>query len=93
MLLRFAMLPILVVVLGLAASALGYPTAIPSGGECPMKFKRQTPTKPPATFDAAAQAVNVTGANAFVPPTSTDLRGPCPGMLLALDKRNVHRTV
>ncbi|KAJ4387394.1 hypothetical protein N0V93_007985 [Gnomoniopsis smithogilvyi] len=31
-------------------------------------------------FDAAAQFVSTTGANAFVPPGTGDIRGPCPGL-------------
>lgn len=37
--------------------------------------KRQT-----VGFDAAAQYVSTTGANAFNPPGSDDQRGPCPGL-------------
>lgn len=33
-----------------------------------------------AGFDPAAQLIDVSGAHAFVPPSSTDLRGPCPGL-------------
>ena len=31
-------------------------------------------------FDPVAQLVSTSGDHAFVPPTSTDLRGPCPGL-------------
>lgn len=31
-------------------------------------------------FNAAAQHIDTTGAHAFVPPSATDLRGPCPGL-------------
>lgn len=31
-------------------------------------------------FDASAQYISTTGANAFVAPGSTDQRGPCPGL-------------
>ena len=31
-------------------------------------------------FDAAAQHIDTSGAHAFVPPSDTDLRGPCPGL-------------
>ncbi|KAJ4411675.1 hypothetical protein N0V82_008950 [Gnomoniopsis sp. IMI 355080] len=31
-------------------------------------------------FDAAAQLISTTGANAFVAPGSGDIRGPCPGL-------------
>ena len=31
-------------------------------------------------FDAAAQRIDTSGAHAFVPPSATDLRGPCPGL-------------
>lgn len=33
-----------------------------------------------AGFNAAAQKVSTTGANAFVAPGSGDIRGPCPGL-------------
>lgn len=31
-------------------------------------------------FNAAAQRISTTGANAFVPPGAGDIRGPCPGL-------------
>lgn len=31
-------------------------------------------------FNAAAQRISTTGANAFVPPGPGDIRGPCPGL-------------
>lgn len=31
-------------------------------------------------FDPQAQLVSTTGEHAFVAPTSSDLRGPCPGL-------------
>lgn len=31
-------------------------------------------------FDATAQRISTTGANAFVPPGPGDIRGPCPGL-------------
>ena len=34
----------------------------------------------PPTFDASAQYVSTTGQYAYVAPTSSDLRGPCPGL-------------
>jgi hypothetical protein len=34
----------------------------------------------PPTFDAPTQYVSTTGEHAYVAPTSTDLRGPCPGL-------------
>ena len=32
------------------------------------------------TFDPSQQLISTSGAYAFVPPSSTDLRGPCPGL-------------
>ena len=34
----------------------------------------------PPTFDASQQYVSTTGQYAYVPPKSSDLRGPCPGL-------------
>ena len=34
----------------------------------------------PPTFDASTQYVSTTGKNAYVAPSSSDLRGPCPGL-------------
>lgn len=31
-------------------------------------------------FDASKQYISTSGANQFVAPSSTDLRGPCPGL-------------
>ena len=41
--------------------------------------KRQVTGTDPG-FNAAEQYISTTGANAFVPPGSSDLRGPCPGL-------------
>lgn len=48
--------------------------------DCPYaKSKRQAPgVKPP--FDAKLQFVSNKGQHAFVPPSSSDRRGPCPGL-------------
>ena len=51
--------------------------------ECPFagtkdKVKRVNGVAP--GFDAAAQHIDTTGAHAFVPPSASDLRGPCPGL-------------
>ena len=51
--------------------------------ECPFaetkdKVKRVNGVAP--GFNAAAQYIDTTGAHAFVPPSASDLRGPCPGL-------------
>jgi hypothetical protein len=47
--------------------------------EADAKTRRAgTPVAP--GFDASQQYVSTTGDHAFVPPGSSDLRGPCPGL-------------
>jgi hypothetical protein len=44
-----------------------------------LKEKRQAPGIVPG-FNAQAQYIDTTGAHAFVAPSTSDLRGPCPGL-------------
>ncbi len=46
---------------------------------CPFSETNDKVKRAPG-FDAAAQHIDTTGAHAFVPPSATDLRGPCPGL-------------
>ena len=55
--------------------------------EAQAKEKRECPfadandkIKRAVGFDATAQYIDTTGAHAFVPPSTNDLRGPCPGL-------------
>ncbi|ESZ98825.1 hypothetical protein SBOR_0794 [Sclerotinia borealis F-4128] len=42
--------------------------------------KKRLATRSSPGFNAAAQIIDVSGVHEFVPPTSKDLRGPCPGL-------------
>ncbi|KAI1356737.1 hypothetical protein F5Y01DRAFT_321125 [Xylaria sp. FL0043] len=45
---------------------------------CPMAKRQASGVTPP--FDAKIQYVSNTGEHAFVPPSNSDRRGPCPGL-------------
>jgi len=47
---------------------------------CPHLKARNQNGKRAIGFDAAAQRIDVAGQHAFVPPSKTDQRGPCPGL-------------
>lgn len=48
---------------------------------CPhLKARAQNGKRDNIGFNAALQRISTSGKNAFVPPTKTDQRGPCPGL-------------
>lgn len=68
--------------LALAGVANAYPSImahLSNAQAAAPNQKRQTPVSIPP-FDAASQYVSNQGDHKFVPPSSTDQRGPCPGL-------------
>jgi hypothetical protein len=61
---------------------LGLSHAYPSINEhlAAQDAKGNVNLKKRVPFDAASQYISTSGEYAFVPPTSTDQRGPCPGL-------------
>lgn len=53
--------------------------AMQDGAECPQLAKHKE-VKRQTAFDPASQHVSTTGKYSWVPPSSGDQRGPCPGL-------------
>ena len=71
-----------IVCLAFSGLASAYPNILQhleEAGATASREKRQTPLSIPP-FDAASQYVDTTGQYAFKAPSSTDQRGPCPGL-------------
>lgn len=57
-----------------------YPNILQHLEQTSNKQEGQASLKKRVSFDVASQLVDVSGQYAFVPPGSSDQRGPCPGL-------------
>lgn len=62
-----------------ASSACAFPVAVFEAlAKDPKALEKRNFTLPIPGFDASLQYISTSGSHAFVAPSFTDLRGPCP---------------
>ena len=68
------------ILLSLTSCTLAYPFMGVPGAPRHYQEWSQEKDKRQLGFNAQAQAIDVSGSHAFLPPGAGDLRGPCPGL-------------